>query len=236
MVATLRSFLFFLFLASTCLFEMATTYPHFSLDTVPLTGSPAVLYNRTVASFKRQESGEDLEVTACGDDPAACGLPVGATKSAPVIDVAPMNPPGNLTCEPSPTGDYRDAHSSENEVGSWWFCWAFALMHKDQDFEAYRATLPITKTLWIKRNFVVKWDHYTVWAPEYGPKDDVYAFRIEWVKDCKPDHRTGLDPLKPLNDFQCQDVLHDAWKKCNNKGRGGAMTAGCFTYRVHTRF
>lgn len=235
MVATLRSFLLFLFLVSACLFEMASTHPHFSLETVPLAGSPAVLQNHTIASFKRQETGDDSALIACGNDPAACDRYLGSTKPAPVIEVAPMNPPGNHTCEPSPTGHYQNARKTRMEAAAWWFCWTFAAQKTDQTFEEYRATLPITKTVWLKDTLFGAFE-YGLWREGKKTDDNVYDFRIEWVEDCKPNDKTGLDPLKPLNDFECQGVLIDSWNRCNNKGRGGAMTAGCYRYRIRTRF
>lgn len=249
MVATPRSFLLFLFLASACLFKMATTYPHFGLERAPLAVSFPVLHNRTIASFKRQESEEDVDrsaqdvdqsadsvdLKACSDDPATCDLPIGTNKPRQVKEVAPVNPPGDLYCEPSPTAKYRDAHKSEVEEASTWFCEDFALKHPDQSWEEYLAILPITKTLWAQPvlfNFIDRRN----WTEHDGPKNNVFSFRIDWIDGCKPDPRTGLDPLKPLNDFECQDVLFNSWQQCNNKGRGGAMTAGCFKYHIQTKF
>lgn len=235
MVATMRSFLLFLFLASACLFKMATTYPHFGMERVPLAESPHALNNRTIAYLKRQD-GASVDWEACEVDPAVCGLPIDTSnKPPPLEEVPPVNPPGRPTCEPRPPGKYFDAHERKVRKGAKWFCGLFAQAHKDQDRDTYLATLPITSTVEVGGHFFNAFDSH-LWTGNHHRRKDVYSYRVEWIEHCKPDPRTGLDAMKPLNDFECSDLLFDAWKQCDNAGRGGSIMAGCFNFRVHTNF
>lgn len=65
--------------------------------------------------------------------------------------------------------------------------------------------------------------------------DDVYDSSITSVDHCHPDGGS-YNLATPAKDYDCKDIFGDAWNHCANKGRGGAITAGCLVYKVATKY
>lgn len=173
----------------------------------------------------------------CGDDPTRYAvMPSPATQPCawptmppPTANfdcapkIAPVNPPGELDCEPTPVEKPKDAHEGKLEMVAENFCNEYANF-EDQD----PANLPIEKTLFALFDTVVEWS--------FGDRseDDVYDMKIELVEGCNVDG--PLNVAKPVEGHACVDIFKSAWKQCNNQGRGGSLVAGCLRYSVATRF
>ena len=84
------------------------------------------------------------------------------------------------------------------------------------------------------------------WWPasdNFSWQSDIYEFRVEGVEGCelpapkkKGKKEQKLNLMKPLKHKKCKNILADAWKHCDNAGRGGSLQAGCLRYSIHTRF
>lgn len=237
-----------LLLTSTTLYKSATALPHFGLNiqtTHPQKpeGLGSFVHNATTTNimtiqhFKRHYGGGNPP--PCEDD--FCSF---------------ISPPGLLQCEPPPPDKYRDSHHKRMKEASKFFC------DRVDDWETEEWTkLPIAKTVQIGGRYAKSMglrvlgynDEPNLWQePENNDDDretkesdldDVYDIRIEVVEGCKPapplvndndELRKAL--AKPVPDKKCHKVFSDAWKHCNNKGRGGSLQAGCFRYSIRTRF
>ena len=230
---------------------MATTYPHYGMEEVPLTRFPLAVHNHTVEHSKREPQGyvnvdgnyHDA-LLSCGNDREVCNYfappDLGETAQPypiprPGEEVAPINPFGELECEPSPepNAKFYDSHEKKVKVAAWNFCFYNARGINGQQIAIKLSALPITRTVVPKRFLYA---HNEEWAEGRKGETDVYDLRVDWIEGCQPDSRTGLNPMQPLFDADCEKVIHEAWKQCNNKGRGGSLVAGCMRYSIKTRF
>lgn len=236
----------FLFLASTSLLETATAYPHTGMETTPL-GGPFFGLDRTDLS-KRGHGTIDPGTGCVGG--AACTttsdksrVSDAAKKDAPLEEpkevpppqpkVEPVNPPGNLQCQPSPTKKYRHSHELRLLAIAQEFCNIYgASDNQDPD------NLPVVKVfsarMWDYGLVADDWSVGFLANREIHKTDDVYNFKLELVEGCTPDGK--LDIARPVPHHTCLDILHSAWRHCNNKGRGGSLVAGCIRYTIVTRF
>lgn len=137
--------------------------------------------------------------------------------------IAPVNPPGELECKPTPEEKPKDAHEQKVQMAAERFCHDYA-NSEDQD----PATLPIEQTLFVWLGTVVTWTRGN------DSEDDVYDMKIELVQGCTANG--PLNVAKPVDGQECADILHSAWKQCNNQGRGGSLVAGCLRYSIAPRF
>lgn len=252
---------FILFLASMSFFKTASTSSHFGMERMPLGGSLIVLDR--VELSKRQDGDVGLGAD-CGGDPLCTTTSYGCecryadeswvselpTEEQPQPDEPapepappspsppknePLDPPGKLQCEPTPSGKYKDSHEKKVKMAAENFCKNYA-SSEDQD----AAQLPIAKTLFVWGHvlgfrgggFV---DQVVEWTRGDDSEDDVYDFKVELVEDCKTEDGK-LNLAEPVKDHECKDILQSAWKECSNKGRGGSLVAGCLTYSIVTKF
>lgn len=253
MLGLTRSFYCSLFF--TCLFKIADS--HLGTKGTPLGGS-LFLFDR-IDLLKRQDGNIDLG-SDCGGD-AACSTtdygcecrfaddswandlpnddppPDAPTPVPPPPPPTPKNdpvdPPGKLNCEPTPSKNPKDSHKEKMSMAAESFCNRYA---KDEDQDP--ASLPITKTLFVwghsTDDLFGDWiDEVVDWKGGNDSEDDVYDFKIELVDDCATD-KVNLG--KPVANNDCASILKSAWQQCNNKGRGGSLVAGCLTYSIVTKF
>lgn len=264
---TRRPLLLLLSLACTGFwFKPATTHPHFgsglslpNVQTSPfddqqgLGGSISLVHKDTMII---QPLNKRQDANSCQDG-AAC--PNISPATTPFV-----NPPGLLQCQPRPFLEwrYRDAHRLRVKQASEFFCDHFTTWK----VEDYATFTPIVKTVRVSSHASELWsiplpgvmDDAEEWPPTDNSsfEPDIYDFRIELVKGCKPPPAPSdkdnekknkkkqkeakemqlLNLMKPLKHKNCKIILQHAWKHCNNAGRGGSLQAGCLRYSIHTKF
>lgn len=210
-----RSLVLLLSLAFISFFKTAATYPHleFGMERTPLDGPESIAHDRLNHS-KRQDGN--------------------AWTSKPSF----ISPPGLLHCEPSPTGEYYDSHRRRVKEASDFFCDHFA-NSEERDL----TMAPIAREVYVKTHTIeyLNWDWPTVandieeWYGSNVKRADVYAFNVEVVEGCIPKGEK-VNLARPVKHHKCRYILYDAWKHCNNKGRGGSLQAGCLKYSIRTKF
>ena len=184
---------------------------------------------------------------------ATSSVPTGVTSTSPAasspIVVAPVDPPSQPSCVPTPTSSVKDSHESELEKAAAFFCSQYA------DNTVQNGPINIADTIIAgdktEGRGVV--DVAYVYPPSLGNQDDVYNIAVTSVPNCTPNG--GYNLATPVANNQCADILHSAWKQCkhfvfpsfvlsyeslmgpgNNQGRGGAITAGCLVYSIATKY
>ena len=244
-----HSLVFLLFLASTCLFSTANTYPHIGfgpglgMQPTTLEGSQFLVPNRRIEPSKRQDG------NPCEEGP--CNLSLSKDTRPPPSLRKPyfVDPPGILRCEPAPAASekYQDAHYRRVRESSGFFCEKFA-SSTEQDY----TMTPIVKSVNVTERgggnilgipFPSLVDDVEEWGGgEYWKHSDVFDFRLEIVRDCKPfdwdpvHYSKTLNLAKPVRHNRCKHILKSAWKQCNNRGRGGSLQAGCLRYSIRAHF
>lgn len=241
-------------LTLACISGTARAYTQIGMERMPLGGSLFILDRRDIA--KRQDGNTDLD-TPCGEDsacspteygcechfadeswidfsedpPAEVAEPEEPAESPPPTQIGPIDPPGNLQCQPSPTGNIIDSHSDKVSVAAKGFCSEFA-SSKDQD----PAKMPISKTISAEESSsgLFRTSGAAEWEDKGYSREDVYDITISLVEGCVTEG--DLNVAKPVKDGECWEILKSAWKQCNNKGRGGSLLAGCLTYSIVTKF
>ena len=83
-------------------------------------------------------------------------------------------------------------------------------------------------------------------SDDFSWQADIYEFRVELVEGCelppppagsgkggekkgrkgKKGKQGGLNLMKPLKHKKCKNILSDAWKHCDNAGRGDRCRRG----------
>lgn len=246
MGSMMRSILLVLTLASSCLFKPTNTYPHpnLGIEGTPLAiSSGAFISNGTIEHSKRQDG------TPCDDGP--CHYPLSEdTRPPPELRGPRYFPmPENITCEPSPPpGEkYRDSRWRKMRMAADFFCRHFS----STTVTDYTTLKPIANSVNVTGGPETFWgadlpqtveeldDQEVKWNLR---KAEVYTFRVELVEGCEtPDRPEYLNNENmavhlwwPLPGVSCVDVMSSAWKRCNNKGRGGSLQAGCLRYGIRT--
>ena len=184
---------------------------------------------------------------------SATSFPTGVTSTSPAasspIVVAPVDPPSQPSCVPTPTSSVKDSHESELEKAAAFFCSQYA------DSTVQNGPINIADTIIAgdKTEGREVVDIAYVYPPSMGNQDDVYNIAVTSVPNCTPNG--GYNLATPVANNQCADILHSAWKQCkhfvfpsfvlsydslmgpgNNQGRGGAITAGCLVYSIATKY
>ncbi|KAI4208869.1 MAG: hypothetical protein LQ351_008134 [Letrouitia transgressa] len=163
---------------------------------------------------------------ACAPQPAPS-----ATSAAPPQDtVKPADPPSQPSCVPNPTKPVKDAHENEQKKVTKFFC--------DKYAKNTNAQAPVSVVQTVMAGTKVEFRGVIDIAFDYpakeGNQDDVYDITIKSVDKCTPAHGNNL--AAPVPGSTCEDILNNAWKNCNNQGRGGDITADCLVYSIHTKF
>lgn len=138
----------------------------------------------------------------------------------PPEEVEPVDPPAAPSCYPIPTGPYQDSHESEVKSLTANFCDTYANKIERSP------TVSIVETM-----------RESLLSRLFNPndrEDDIYEMSIKSIPNCNPDG--GFDLAQPVGSHKCVDILRDAWRNCNNNGRGGSIRAGCLTYSIRTFF
>lgn len=240
-----------LLFASTHPFATAAPYRNISVEAMPL-GEAHVFHDRFNIS-RRQDTEEDdtRECTSYQDCKMKYfkNLPIDTVNdlappdkpkksSTPGPKVEPVMPLGNLQCQPAPNGKYRDSHRLMVERVSREFCNVYcATDDVDPDI------LPIVKMfsgdnpIWGSTT-VEDWSQGYLRSQKIKKQDDVYDYRVDLIEGCTPEKTpSGVYNLRrPLEVDGCQEIMFAAWSRCDNKGRGGSLEAGCFKYSIATRF
>lgn len=227
-----------LLLVSSCPFAIAAAYRNVSVETTTLGGSHLSL-DQVVIS-KRQ----DLDCISYHDCQMMFDehLPVDTVNdlpkkpkehSASAVKVDPVRPFGNAQCEPRPSGRYKDSHGWAVQGVSREFCNAYCASE-----DADPAILPIRK-LFVGRSMRVgftieDWGVGYLRHQQVHASDDVYVLTVEKVEGCTQEGKLNL--RQPADNAKCMDLMHTAWRMCNNKGRGGSLVSGCIRYSISTRF
>lgn len=198
------------------------------------------MQNDTQHFFKREE-----DKNLCDD--GGCEIPPPFDYKSSFVD-----PPGELRCEPPPPSEYRDSHKGKVKDASGYFCkhWANA-KYFDRHMD------PIVKTVQVKNYPIFLMGHkfpgpandIGEWQEKNQNQDDVYEIRLEVIEDCEPDladkddhdddgaaEKKMLNPVKAIRHPSCKKLFTQAWKECNNLGRGGSIQAGCLRYSIRTKF
>ena len=145
--------------------------------------------------------------------------PSSSTAPPPTPTVSPVDPPSAPSCYPIPTGHLQDSHDYNVDTSAKNFC------------KKYASDTVTDSTVNIDHTFST--DSEVQYAEGNDAKDDTYDFTILSVDGCDPGDG-GYNLKQPVNDNSCKDILKNAWKNCNNKGRGGVITAGCLKYGIRT--
>ncbi|KUJ08215.1 subtilisin-like protein [Mollisia scopiformis] len=144
-----------------------------------------------------------------------------ATSVSPETNT-PYIPPTTPSCVPRPTGSYHDSHETDLTLAVNYFC----ANNNDAPMQEAIIAGPVTEG----KSIVVVARPYTGTTPE----DDVYMIKIIPLPYCTPP--SGSDINTPVAGSTCSSLLYDAWKNCNNDGRGGSIIASCWTYSVATKW
>ena len=175
-------------------------------------------------------------------DPGPAG---GATPTVqgnlPAATAKAVDPPAAPSCFPAPgQGDhFKDAHEGSEFQTAIFFC----NNHKDDAVTDKIDITELVSSLAAGNDFTddnvcsLGHEHRHLYA-----NSKQYEIKVKSVPDCAmpPNNPTVFyptDPKDPKKDEKsCPIILHDAWKKCYNSGRGGMITAGCLTYSIHSQF
>ncbi|KAL8947966.1 MAG: hypothetical protein Q9222_005804 [Ikaeria aurantiellina] len=113
--------------------------------------------------------------------------------------VKPVDPKSAPDCEPSPSGDYQDAHEDR--------MWAAVQDFCDQynDNEPWHVDSVDEEYTWHDDELLQILD-------TNDSSDDVYQMSIKSVDHCDPGN--GYNLHYPLDSTTCYLVLYDAWTKC----------------------
>ena len=118
--------------------------------------------------------------------------------------VAPVDPPSQPTCVPTPTSKVKDSHEGELEKAAKYFC--------DEYASNTNAKGPINIAQTIIAGDRDGVDSAYPYPPEMGNQDDVYDITLTSVPNCTPSG--GFNLATPVANNQCTDILHSAWKQC----------------------
>ena len=146
------------------------------------------------------------------DVPANCTLPDAPAESSPTtpatVVVAPVDPPSQPSCVPSPTNSVKDAREGEMQKAAKYFCDGYASNTNAQ------APINIAQTIiaGTRTEGRATVDIAYLYPPNIGNQDDVYDIKLTSVDNCTPTN--GFDLASPVKDNQCVDILHRAWKNC----------------------
>ncbi|KAI4162429.1 MAG: hypothetical protein LQ342_003995 [Letrouitia transgressa] len=74
-------------------------------------------------------------------------------------------------------------------------------------------------------------------------KDDVYDIAITQLDQeqfgqdtCLAHIGVTMELDQPIPDYNCEGILTRIWQDCNNNGRGGSITVGCFVYSITAKY
>ena len=241
-----RSFVLLFFLAFTYLFRPIYTLPHLSSgveDKVSLVGSSAFLIpNSTIGHSKRQD--ETLPLPEVPEDP-----------KPPPSEGKPeyLSYPGKKICQPPPPPGqkYRDATDGRLYESARWFC----LEYVDQDVWDY-TTVTDPVIAWVNntgKTELFEGENAPPTLDEIEEREarlnlrisEFYEFWMEPALGCEPpdlppnftnNEKMEVELEYPLDGWSCQHIIINAWRECNNKGRGGSQQAGCYRYGVRTLY
>ena len=152
------------------------------------------------------------------DAPASCTMPDsspgptstdgGGGGGAPTV--APVDPPSQPSCVPTPTDHVKDAHEGEMQKVAKFFCDQYASNTNAQ------APISITQTVMAgertegRTSVDIAFDY----TPSEGNQDDVYDIKLTSVPNCTP--KDGFNLATPVANNNCADILHTAWKNCES--------------------
>ncbi|MCJ1255346.1 hypothetical protein MMC24_003162 [Lignoscripta atroalba] len=146
-----------------------------------------------------------------------------------ITTVAPADPPAAASCVPNPSDPVKDSHEGQLEKAAKYFCKEYASGIVQGPVVDIKQAV-VSGAMPVGRGILNVARLYT----GTENRDDVYDISIQSVKGCKSHGGFNLDT--PVANNQCSDILHSAWKQCNNQGRGGSIVAGCLTYSISTRY
>ena len=248
---SIRGMLPWILLLASCPFATAAPYRDIRVEAMPL-GESHVFHDRFNISSRQDTEMDDTRECISYHDCKMMydkNLPIDTVNdlappdkpkedSTPPPKVEPVIPLGNLQCQPAPTWKYRDSHRLMVERVSREFCNVYCASD-----DADPAILPIAKMF---TGRTPEWGDTTIedWSVGFlrnkkiKKRDDVYDFKVELIEGCTPEKTPsgGLSLRRPLEVDGCQEIMFSAWRQCDNKGRGGSLTAGCLKYTIATRF
>ena len=128
-----------------------------------------------------------------------------STLPTPTV-VAPVDPPSEPSCVPSPTDSVKDAHKKDEQLASQYFCDKYS---NDTDAQA---PILIAHTIMAGVYYELYFDEAYDYSPDIGNQDNVYDISVTSVPNCTPPN--GFNLASPVADTQCADILVNAWKQC----------------------
>ena len=154
---------------------------------------------------KRQTPGS---CTLPGGTPTTSGTTAPSSSTSAGV-VAPVDPPSKPSCVPTPTAPVKDSHEDELQQAAAFFCDQYA------STTVAKGPVNIEQTIVVgprqeARGTVNIASLYTGTQSE----DDVYDIKITSVDNCTPNG--GYNLATPVANNQCADILHSAWKQCEN--------------------
>ena len=197
----------------------------------------AKVYLEKTASWPRKADVQVLWNGVSKDD-----NPSKAQNPATPASVAPAIPPAANSCNPSPSGTYKDSHEDRVWDTANWFCDG---LRDNVNPKPSPTTVSIAVTARADIG----------WVGEYRDnksQDDVFQLGVKAIPGCTPPNGYW-DFAEPVHGFKCKNLVHDIWSKCkfscplrndsacssevlagDNKGRGGSVVAGCIKYSLNT--
>ena len=189
-----------------------------NLDTVPTSGVEKFMTNVDSAIQALHAKFANAPTKRKREAPASCVRPFAADATSSVaptspatpspVVVAPVDPPSQPSCVPTPTGAVKDSHEEELQKAAAFFCSQYA------DSTVQNGPINIADTIIAgdktegRETVNVAYDY----PPSMGNQDDVYDIAVTSVPNCTPNG--GYNLATPVANSQCADILHSAWKQC----------------------
>ncbi|KAL8766194.1 MAG: hypothetical protein Q9209_006959 [Squamulea sp. 1 TL-2023] len=180
-------------------------------DSIPSrSGLPSDATISLQATSSSDATSSSMTTPTLRETSSSASAPLENAPSEPTI--APVDPPSEPNCYLAPTGKYKDAQKSVVDFSAPDFCYTY----REQILHEGDAKVEFKVDALGSGNF------------------NGYV-SVEWIAGCSHAEGYHIGDPSPLNpDWAsakaCTDLLSANWYKCNNKGRGGCVNAGCLSY------
>lgn len=133
-----------------------------------------------------------------------------------------------LECHPVPSKVFNDAHCGNV------FETVYQACHKSASATRLGIT-PVNDKY--GHNDMFTWIAVMGFEKYFQKTIDDFYVNITETPDCHPDGTKDEDTqwMKGQDNFDlCMQLMWNAWAMCDNKGRGGSITAGCWNFNLTT--
>lgn len=200
-----------------------------NLDTVPTSGVEQSMTNVDSAIQALHAKFANAPTKRKREAPVSCirlfaanatssVAPASSATPSPVV-VAPVDPPSQPSCVPTPTGAVKDSHKEELKKAAALFCSQYA------DSTVQNGPINIADTIIAgdimegRKTVNIAY----VYSPSIGNQDDVYDIAVTSVPNYT--QNGGYNLAKPVANNQCADILHSAWKQCKHSSPSFPITS-----------